>query len=129
MIAVDTSAIMALLLNEPKAEDISVCMSENHLVISAGTYAELMIVSAARNINPQAKALVKQVGIAIEIIDGTAGDAIHDAYMRWGKGRNPAALNFGDCFAYVLAKQKDIPLLFIGNDFTKTDIISALKRT
>lgn len=128
MIAIDTSVIMAILLNEPEAQEISICMSENDLIMSAGTYAELMIVSAGRNINQQAKALVKQVGITIEIIDRQTGDAIHEAYMKWGKGRNSAALNFGDCFAYVLAKQKDIPLLFIGNDFSKTDIKSATKR-
>ena len=128
MIAVDTSVLMAVLLNEPEAREISICMSENDLIMSAGTYAELMIVSAGRNIYQQAKALVKQVGITIETVDGQTGDAIHDAYMKWGKGRNPAALNFGDCFAYVLAKQKDIPLLFIGNDFSRTDIKSAIKR-
>ena len=127
MIAVDTSVVMAMLLNEPEAHSISVCMSDNHLIMSAGTYAELMVVSAGRGVNQQAKALVREVGIAIEIVDGQAGDDIHDAYMKWGKGRSPAALNFGDCFAYVLAKQKDIPLLFIGNDFSRTDIVSALQ--
>ena len=47
-------------------------------------------------------------------------------YVRWGKGFHPAALNFGDCFAYALAKEHDCPLLFVGDDFTKTDVKPAI---
>lgn len=53
-------------------------------------------------------------------------DKIANAYRRWGKGFHPAALNFGDCFAYALAHERGCPLLFVGNDFARTDVISAL---
>ncbi len=70
--------------------------------------------------------LIKQYGI--EIIDWTddmANLAI-EAFLKFGKGRHPASLNFGDCVTYALAKSLDVPLLYKGNDFTKTDIRSAL---
>ena len=128
MIAVDTSAIMSLLLNEPEAKQISICISENDLLMSAGTYAELMIVSSVRNLNAPARKLVSQLGIKIEVVDGHTAEEIQEAYMKWGKGKHPASLNFGDCFAYVLAKKHDIPLLYIGNDFSKTDLVTALEK-
>jgi len=61
----------------------------------------------------------------IPVTAQTAAD-VAQAYTVWGKGQNPAGLNFGDCFAYVTAKAFDCPLCFIGQDFIKTDIISAL---
>lgn len=53
-------------------------------------------------------------------------DTVADAYDRWGKGVHPAGLNFGDCFAYALAKSQNCPLLFVGDDFAQTDVESAL---
>jgi ribonuclease VapC len=55
-----------------------------------------------------------------------AAAAVGDAYRKWGKGFHPAGLNFGDCFAYVLAKHYSCSLLFVGNDFARTDVQSAL---
>lgn len=50
-------------------------------------------------------------------------DQVADAYRQWGKGNHPASLNFGDCFAYALAKELGCPLLFVGNDFARTDVM------
>jgi len=69
-------------------------------------------------------------GLGFDIVDVTPAVArrISDAYNRWGKGIDPAALNFGDCFAYALAKENDCPLLYVGNDFERTDIRSVLSK-
>ena len=69
------------------------------------------------------------MGSTIEIAAVTPArpGASAQAYERWGKGLHPAGLNFGDCFAYALAKEHSCPLLFIGDDFSKTDIESVLR--
>lgn len=65
---------------------------------------------------------------AIEVVEVTLerSEFAADAYSRWGKGIHPAALNYGDCFAYATAKEFGCPLLFIGNDFSQTDIEPAI---
>lgn len=67
-------------------------------------------------------------GLGLEIVGLTAASArrVAEAYSRWGKGVHPAALNFGDCFAYELASEHRCPLLFVGADFRATDVPSAL---
>ena len=57
-----------------------------------------------------------------EIVTAVDARLVADAYECWGKGEHPASLNFGDCFAYALAKARDCPLLFVGNDFAQTDV-------
>jgi len=74
----------------------------------------------------QCDALVRRVGIVIEPVTVEQAYAARPAFHDFGKGRHPAALNFGDCFAYALAKVTGEPLLFKGEDFKKTDIVSAL---
>ncbi|PCI53119.1 MAG: VapC toxin family PIN domain ribonuclease [Alphaproteobacteria bacterium] len=128
MIVVDTSAIMAVLLDEDSAKNIIPILTDCDLCICAGTYAELLIVSAARNLAQEASELFTALGIQVEALDGAGSRAVQHAYVKWGKGRHPASLNFGDCFAYALAKEKDLPLLFIGNDFSKTDLTPALNQ-
>lgn len=127
MIAVDTSALMAIVLDEPRAEAcIAALEAEDEILISAGTVAEVLIVSARRNLGDEMARLID--GLGFDIVDVTPAVArrISDAYNRWGKGIDPAALNFGDCFAYALAKENDCPLLYVGNDFARTDIRSVL---
>lgn len=126
MIVVDTSAIMAVLLDEDSAKNIIPILTDSNLCICAGTYAELLIVSAARNLAQEADELFTALGIQVVALDGAGSRAVQQAYVKWGKGRHPASLNFGDCFAYVLAKDKGLPLLFIGNDFSKTDLKPAI---
>ncbi len=100
MIAVDTSALMAIVLNEPQAD---ICMAvieqADGLLISAGTVAEALIVAERRNIGDEIAALISGVGFEIVSVTAASARAIADAYSRWGKGVHPAALNFGDCFA------------------------------
>lgn len=127
MIVVDTSAIMAVLLEEEPSQSIKACLVDNELCMSAGTYSELLIVASARGLLDEANELIPAIGVEIVALDGASARAVQKAFANWGKGRHPASLNFGDCFAYALAKEKGIPLLFVGNDFSKTDVDVALK--
>ncbi|WP_417318966.1 type II toxin-antitoxin system VapC family toxin [Emcibacter sp.] len=122
MIAVDTSAIMALLLGEKGADKISDRLTNNELCISAGTLSELLIVAAARGLGEEAEELISALGVEVVTVDGAVARQVQQAYVTWGKGGHPAGLNFGDCFAYALAKERSIPLLYVGNDFAKTDV-------
>lgn len=100
MIAVDTSALMAIVLNEPEADAcVSALAADADLLISAGTAAEALIVSARRNVGDEMAKLID--GLGFEIVSVTAASArrVAEAYARWGKGVHPAGLNFGDCFA------------------------------
>lgn len=127
MIAVDTSALMEILLDEPEADAcVAVLESADGLLISAGTVAEALIVSARRNVGEEMQRLVEGLGFEIVSVTPAAARRIARAYEIWGKGIHPAALNFGDCFAYDVAKQHACRLLFVGVDFTRTDIESAL---
>lgn len=127
MIAVDTSALLAVALNEDQADAcIAALESQDRILISAGTLAEALIVAAHRNVHAEVHRLVEELGF--EVIDVTAAAArrVADAYGRWGRGRNTAGLNFGDCFAYEVAREYGCPLLYVGNDFARTDVTSAL---
>jgi ribonuclease VapC len=117
MIVVDTSAIMAIILNEPEADACSAALeAEDTILISAGTVAEALIVAGRRN------------GLGFEVVTVTPASArrIAQAYEQWGRGVHPAALNFGDCFAYEVAKEHACRLLYVGDDFSKTDIEGVL---
>lgn len=127
MIAVDTSALMAIVLDEPQATAcIAVLEAEDEIVISAGTVAEALIVSERRNVGEEVTTLID--GLGFDIVDVTPAVArrVAQTYARWGKGIHPASLNFGDCFAYDVAKEHACPLLFVGDDFAKTDIGRAI---
>ncbi|BCM84089.1 hypothetical protein mvi_25500 [Methylobacterium indicum] len=104
---------------------MAVLIAEPDILISAGTLAEAMIVSGRRNIAEGVRALVDD--LAFEVIPVTAAVAYDcaAAYAQWGKGVHPAGLNRGDCFAYALAKARNCPLLFVGDDFARTDITNA----
>jgi ribonuclease VapC len=126
MIVVDTSAFMAVALDEPAAEACSAIMAQaDEIVVSAGTLAEALIVAGRRNVGPAMERLI--TGLGCQVVPVTEHDALKvaEAYAQWGWGVHPAGLNFGDCFAYALARQYSCPLLFVGNDFTKTDVTKA----
>lgn len=125
MIAVDTSALMAIVLSEPAAERcIAALEEEKDVLISAATVAEALIVSRQRNVGEEVERLIQ--GLGLEIVSVTAASArrVAEAYEKWGKGAHPAALNFGDCFAYEVAKDRGCRLLYVGDDFKKVDIES-----
>jgi ribonuclease VapC len=127
MIAVDTSALMAIVLNEPLAEAcIGAMENQDRLLISAATIAEALIVARRRNVGDEVESLVDGLGFEIVAVTAAAARRVAEAYTRWGKGTHAAALNFGDCFAYEVARQHACALLYVGDDFSKTDIASAL---
>jgi ribonuclease VapC len=127
MIAVDTSALMAIVLNEPYADAcIAALEAEDNLLISAGTVAEALIVSQRRNVGEEVSSLIDRLGFEVVAVTLASARRIARTYEQWGKGANPAALNFGDCFAYDVAKEHGCRLLYVGNDFSKTDIDGVL---
>ncbi len=127
MIAVDTSALMAIVLDEPEADAcIAALEAENDILISAGTVAEALIVSLRRNVGEEVASLIDGLGFEIVTVTPASARRIAQVYGRWGKGVNPASLNFGDCFAYEVAKEYNCHLLYVGNDFSRTDIESVL---
>jgi ribonuclease VapC len=127
MIAVDTSALMAIVLDEARAQDCAAALAgEDRLLISAGTVAEALIVAERRQVGDEMVMLID--GLGFEVVGVTAATArrIGQAYRRWGRGIHPAALNFGDCFAYETATAHGCRLLYVGQEFRRTDIESAL---
>lgn len=127
MIVVDTSALMAVLLREEPAERVRhVLVSSSARLISAGTMTELLVVTTARGIVPALRILLDGLLLDIVPVDASLAEGAGEGFARWGKGRHRAALNFGDCFAYALAKARDLPLLYVGDDFAQTDVRSAL---
>lgn len=94
--------------------------------MAAGTFTETMILAAARGLTPALRSLLDAVPITVIPLTEERASLAARAYVLWGKGFHSAKLNFGDCFAYALAKEQDCPLLFIGNDFSLTDVVPAL---
>jgi ribonuclease VapC len=127
VIAVDTSALVAIVLDEPKADlYAAVLRDEEEILISAGTVAEALIVAVGRNFVPDMIELIAELNCEIVPVTLESARRIGAAYRRWGRGFHPAALNFGDCFAYVVAKERSCRLLYVGGDFAKTDIEGVL---
>ena len=123
---VDSSALLTILLNEPEERRISVAiLGALSRSISAATLLETAMAFESRA-GAQAVAELDRLVIQLnlEIVSFTANQAqiAREAFRRYGKGRHAARLNFGDCIAYALAKDWGEPLLFKGDDFSKTDI-------
>ncbi|WP_435416724.1 type II toxin-antitoxin system VapC family toxin [Parerythrobacter aurantius] len=130
MICVDTSAVIAVLLDEEERDHFSELMSDaDQLFMSAGSLIELRIVCRNRGgdwLVSRAELLLAEFGIDIIPVDREMADLAHTAFTRYGTGTgHPAQLNYGDLFAYALAKSRNIPLLFKGADFAATDVIAA----
>lgn len=126
----DTSAIVAILLEEPEADVFSrLIATDPELAISAVTFHEASIVMASKKRSIDAAQLVdnliRRLAIQIVSLDAEGSSAARDAYFRFGRGYHAAKLNFGDCFAYALAKAREDTLLFKGDDFLKTDVVPA----
>lgn len=127
MIAVDTSALMSIVLDEECSEACRGALAEeSRVLISAGTLIESLIVSRGKRLDTEMSQLID--GLNVEVIAATKATAerISLIYARWGKGIHPAALNFGDCFAYDVAKEHACRLLYVGDHFARTDIESVL---
>jgi ribonuclease VapC len=129
MIVVDTSAIIAILSDEADAARLRVRLAEEGAaVMSAANALELQMVLAGKGAGrgwSEVEGLLSEYQIAISPFDEVQLAAARDAAIRFGKGRHKAKLNFGDCFAYALAKSESLPLLCTGRDFVHTDIVLA----
>lgn len=123
MIAVDTSALMAIVLNEPEADAcVAALEAEDDLLISAGTVAEALIVAGRCGVGEEMERLIDGLGFEVVVVTPASARRIAQVYAAWGKGTHPAALNFGDCFAFEVAREHGCRLLYVGDDFTKTGI-------
>ena len=123
---IDTSAIVAIALNEPDAAELEVRIADDPLrLISAATVLEATVVLETRLGDAGGREFdlwLLKIGAEIVPVDAEQADAARRAWRRFGKGRHAAALNYGDCFSYALALTRGEPLLFKGKDFAKTDV-------
>ena len=127
MIVVDSSALMAISLEEPEAENCRRALaSSEKIAMSAATLVESSIVAAGRGVARRLARLLELIAPEVAPVTEASARRAVEAHRRWGRGNHPAALNFGDCFAYELATARDCPLLFIGDDFTRTDVKRAI---
>jgi ribonuclease VapC len=123
---IDTSALVTVLLNEPGAPRIAQAIELASIrLLSAASFLETSMVIESRKGEAGGRELdllLYRAAIEVTPVDQDQAEVARQAWRRYGKGRHPAALNFGDCFAYALARQRRLPLLFQGNDFVHTDI-------
>jgi len=123
---IDTSVMVAIMLHEPDAPKLLAKMADAKTrITSACSYMEMSMVVIARRGEEAAGDIDRalyEANVAIVPISVQLAKIARDAFIRFGKGRHPAGLNFGDCFSYALALQTNSTLLFKGNDFSKTDI-------
>jgi ribonuclease VapC len=123
---IDTSAVMAMLLAEPSADRLVAAMEADHRrLVSAATVVEASMVLLGRfgeTGDLQLDRLLRSIGAEVVAVGEEHVALARDAALRYGRGRSPASLNFGDCFSYALAVASDEPLLFVGDDFSKTDV-------
>jgi ribonuclease VapC len=129
-VVLDTSALVAMLLGEPERDQFIAALAEAaDPVISAGTLLEASIVLQSK-LGDDGLAdldeLLAAAGVRCVAVDLAQVFAARDAFAHFGKGRDAAGLNYGDCFAYGLAKVAQAPLLFKGEDFGRTDIAAAI---
>lgn len=130
-IVIDTSAVISILRNEPEKDRfVDVLLAANPRFMSAVSLQEAAMVVAGRLGDDAAweplDALLNRLDIEIVAHDAVLAKVARKAFLRFGKGRHPASLNFGDCAAYALARANQLPLLFKGEDFEQTDIVAAV---
>lgn len=126
---VDSSALLAILQEEPEADRFTLALRRDAVCgVSVANWLELSMVAFQRGGEDAVRdldLLLHKHGIEIEAVTPKQGTIARRAFMKYGKGVHPARLNFGDCFAYALAKDTGEPLLFKGEDFAQTDIAAA----
>lgn len=127
---VDTSALAAILLREADAPLFLATLARpGRKFISAANRTEFLLVAIARLKTDGmvlADELLVRLAVRTQAVDETIAGLAAMAYARFGKGRHPAGLNYGDTFAYATARQLGLPLLYKGEDFSRTDVIAAL---
>jgi len=134
MIFVDASALAAIILREPEADRFIDALSRGERAVTsplsvfeAALAVRRRFESTVHEAVADVDELVSDLAIEIVPIERSQGHSALEAFDRFGKGRHPAALNMGDCFAYALAKAHGAALLFKGDDFVKTDIAVAVE--
>jgi ribonuclease VapC len=128
-VVLDTSALLAMLLGEPERDQFIAALAQAaDPLISAGTLLEASIVVQSKLGDgglADLDELLATAGVRCVAVDVAQVHAARDAFARFGKGRD-AGLNYGDCFAYALAKVMQVPLLFKGDAFRRTDVVAAV---
>ena len=125
---IDTSALVAILDQEPEAERIVRTLGSAPVTVGRESGRDRRIVIQARRGDDGARdldLLLAKLRVDIAAVTASQADIARKAFRRFGRGRHAANLNFGDCFAYALAKDKSAPLLFKGDDFGRTDVMVA----
>ena len=122
----DTSAIIAIIAREPSASRLSAAVdAADTRLVSAASIVEASMVLLGRRGQLSEHLLdqfVREIRADVEPVTGTLAQIAREAATRFGRGRHPAALNFGDCFSYALSIDAGEPLLFVGDDFSRTDV-------
>ena len=130
MIVVDSSALVAISLLEAEAVAFSALIrSSSEPCISAANVLETLMVLDGRtgaDNRPELRSMIELLDLRIEPVTTRQVWLAHDAFRRFGRGFHPARLNYGDCFAYALARELEMPLLFKGGDFPLTDVRPAI---
>jgi ribonuclease VapC len=125
-VILDTSALLAILQDEPERRSFNAAIeAAASRSISTATFVETSIVIGARYGGDGLRDLdlfVAKAEIVLVPVDAEQAHAARDAFLRFGKGRHPAGLNYGDCFSYALAMTLGEPLLYKGDDFSQTDV-------
>ena len=123
---IETSALVAMLTDEPDAQRFEAAVEADPVrLMSTASYLQAAIVIEQRFGEPGGRELdlwLHRAGVDLVSVDAEQAEVARSAYRRFGKGRNRAGLNYGDCFAYALAKVSGEPLLYQGDDFANTDI-------
>jgi ribonuclease VapC len=126
---IDTSAIIAILLNEPEAPRLTAALDADPVRrVSAAALVETGIVMLSRygeHGEREVDLFVQRAAIDVIAVSEEQAELARGAFRQYGEGRHAAGLNFGDCFSYALAAALNEPLLFVGDDFSKTDITVA----
>lgn len=126
---IDTSALMAILLDEPERREFNEKIeADPKRLLSAASFVETALVIEARLGEAGGRELdllLYRAGVEVVPVDADQAEIARRAFRQYGRGRHPAGLNFGDCFAYALVKATGEPLLFKGDDFGRTDVVPA----
>jgi ribonuclease VapC len=126
---VDSSALVAILREEPGHEPfLQKALSADRTVVGATVAFETAMVLSGRwrrDARSTLHGLLRSIGAEIVPFTEEHYEAAVSAFLRYGKGRHPAGLNFGDCMSYAFARVSGLPLLYIGDDFSKTDVQAA----
>lgn len=130
---IDTSVLITLLREEPESATFVPILAREYgrLKMSTASYLEAAIVIDGNDddvLSERLDAVIAHFGIELVSVSPHHARVGREAYRTYGKGRHPAKLNFGDCFAYALSRTANEPLLFKGEDFARTDVLSAVPR-